>query len=258
MTPPPTTPGSLCWVLPAWERGMVVAFDPQGTTVLVAYCDHERGKPVGVFPATAADFNGRSPSTYTRRDPTYTRRDPKHGQGQVDTASCPSYFNVEWVSAGQVSYMPPVDPKERTSQTNDAYEPLDAVLRGVPALTEELWETKARLYGEHGDDALFSLPNLQGLGLKHKWYYRGTYWERPIMLPTTNPKQPMSGRLLVERGPLNTVGWAWWVLGATGHTPYSQGNAKYAVEGMAQAEAALLSHDVKVTRSVTTTSALRV
>lgn len=237
MTPPPTTPGSLCWVLPAWERGMVVAFDPQGATVLVAYCDHERGKPVGVFPATAADFNGRSPATYTRRY-------GKNGQGQVDTASCPSYFNVEWVPAGQVSYMPPVDPKERTSQTNDAYEPLDAVLRGVPALTEELWEAKARLYGEHGDDALFSLPNLQGLGLKHKWYYRGTYWERSIMLPTTNPKQPMSGRLLVERGPLNTVGWAWWVyanMGATGHTPYSHGNAKYAVEGMAQAEAALLS-----------------
>ena len=140
---------------------MVVAFDPQGATVLVAYCDHERGKPVGVFPATAADFNGRSPSTYTRRDPTYTRRDPKHGQGQVDTASCPSYFNVEWVPAGQVSYMPPVDPKERTSQTNDAYEPLDAVLRGVPALTEERRRDLTKVVKHEAENARVAIRNVR-------------------------------------------------------------------------------------------------
>lgn len=221
---------------------MVVAFDPQGTTVLVAYCDYERGKPSGVFPATAADFNGRSPSTYTHRH-------ERHGVGFVDTASCPAYFNVEWVPAEQVSYTPPADPKERTSKTNNAYEPLDAVLRGVPALTEELWETKARLYGEHGNDALFALPNLQGLGLKHKWYYRGSYWERSTMLPTTNPKYPMSGRLLVERNP-HVAGWVWSVqanTGATSRNPYRQGSVKYAVEGMTLAEAALLTVQAKET-----------
>lgn len=223
---------------------MVVAFDPQATTVLVAYCDYERSKVSGVFPATAADYNGRSPSTYTHRH-------ERQGIGFVDTASCPSYFNVEWLPVEQVSYTPPDDPKQRKPKVNEAYEPLDAVLRGVPALTDELWEVKARLYGEQGDDnALFSLVGVRGrLGLSHKWFYRGSYWERSVMLPTTNPKYPMSGRLLVEREPHHR-GWVWSVnanAGATSRKPYRHGNAKFAIEGMAMAESALLTVQSKET-----------
>ena len=226
---------------------MVVAFDPADTPeapgpVLVAWCAHADNKVAGVFP---------DKGDLTRTPSTYQRRHKKKGVEFTDTASCPSYLVVEWLPADQVSYSPPPE-KQRPAPLNNVYEPVDAVLRNVPLLTQELWVTKARLYGEHGDDkALFSLPAAvrSALGLSAKWRYRVSTsgmahapsgrWECDVLLPTTDPSFTDKGMLLVERDmphPGASLGWKWKVLDCKGLVRASA-PAKYAIEGMAAAEA---------------------
>jgi len=243
----PVPPGSPCWVLPAWERGMVVAFDPADTPeapgpVLVAWCSYTENKVGGVFP---------DKSDLTRAPSTYQRQHRKKGVEFKDTASCPSYFAVEWLPADQVSYSPPPE-KQRPSSLDHVYEPVDAVLRNVPLLTQELWNTKARLYGEHGDGkALLSLPAAvrSALGLSAKWRHRVStsgasrtlsgHWECDVLLPTTDPSFTDKGMLLVERDmphPGASLGWKWKVLNCKG-VVRATASVKYAIEGMAAAEA---------------------
>lgn len=226
---------------------MVVAFDPADTPeapgpVLVAWCAHADNKVTGVFP---------DKGDLTRTPSTYQRRHKKKGAEFTDTASCPSYFVVEWLSADQVSYSPPPE-KQRPASLDNVYEPVDAVLRNVPLLTQELWVTKARLYAEHGDDkALLSLPAAvrSASGLSAKWRYRASAtgithtpsgrWECDVLLPTTDPSFTDKGMLLVERDIMHPgayLGWKWRVLDCKG-VVRANAPAKYAVEGMAAAEA---------------------
>ena len=218
---------------------MVIAFDPAHTLetpgpVLVAWCNHAEGKVGGVFP-DKGDLT-RPPSTYQRQ---YSVRGVTH----KDTASCPPYFVVEWLPPEQVSYSPPPHTGQRSARLDAVYEPVDAVLRNVPLLTEELWLAKARLYGEHGDEkALSSLPAAvrSSLGLTAKWVYQtltlagGTtgWWECPVVLPALT-----KGLLMVNR--VNS-GWAWQVVDDKGQVQV-KAFVKYAVEGMAAAEAKLPS-----------------
>lgn len=226
----------------------MVAFDPADTPeapgpVLVAWCAHADNKVTGVFP---------DKSDLTRTPSAYLRRYKKNGVEFKDTASCPPYFAVEWLPADQVSYSPPPE-KQRPASLNAVYEPVDAVLRNVPSLTQELWATKARLYAEHGDDkALLSLPAAvrSALGLSAKWRYRVStsgathapsgHWECDVLLPTTDPTFTDKGMLLVERigrwdGSTPLV-WKWRVLDSKG-VVHASAPVKYAVEGMAAAEA---------------------
>lgn len=217
---------------------MVVAFDPADTPeapgpVLVAWCSYTENKVGGVFP---------DKSDLTRAPSTYQRRHRKKGVEVKDTASCPSYFAVEWLPADQVSYSPPPE-KQRPSSLDHVYEPVDAVLRNVPLLTQELWNTKARLYGEHGDDkALLSLPAAvrSALGLSAKWHHRVSsgHWECDVLLPTTDLSFTDKGMLLVERDmhPGASFGWNWQVSNSKGVVRATV-PVKYAIEGMAAAEA---------------------
>ena len=235
----PAVPGSLCWVAPAWERGIVVAHDPSFTSVCVAYCDYAQGKVGnGVWPKPA-DMKASAPVSEHIR--VYTH----NGVSHKDTVSAPSYFAVEWVPAADVRYEPP-DPKERTTKVGAVYEPLDAVLRGVPQLTARMWRAEAYFAAEAGDDkALFTLPEVKRM-FPSAWFFRPhpphPFWERSIMLPTSNPKYPMSGRLHVQRA-LVATGWTWGVMSNNqrfGTGGVRTGTAKYALDAMLDAERAFL------------------
>jgi hypothetical protein len=234
----PAVPGTLCWVAPSWERGLVVAHDPTFTSVCVAYCDHSQSKVGnGTWPKPA-DMKASAPvSEHTRE---YTR----NGATYKDTVTAPNYFAVEWVPAADVRYEPP-EPKERTPKVGTVYEPIDAVLRGVPQLTARLWRAEAYFAAEAGDDkALFSLPEVKR-SFPSAWFFRAQpphpFWERSIMLPTSNPKYPMSGRLHVQRDATGRW-WTWGVMSNNqrfGMGSVRGGTAKYALDGMMAAESAL-------------------
>lgn len=233
--PLPVAPGSPCWVLPEWERGMVVAFDPAYVSkalavdsgpVLVAWCSHADHKVSGVFPDN---------STLTKVPAVYQRRDKMNGVECTSTVSCPPYLVVEWVPSVLVSFSPPTE-QQRLASLDTVYEPVDAVLRNVPRLTQELWETKARLYGEHGDEkALRALPTsvCAELGIRCYWQFFAQG------MASANPGcrwvcYTSKGMLVVE-WPM-PLGWTWKVLDENGLIR-ATAIAKYAVEAMAAAEA---------------------
>jgi len=228
LSPPPASPGTICWVAPNWERGLVVAYDPQDSMVCVAYCDHaRRNVKDGRFP---------QPSDLTKPPKvvaTYTR---VQGKAYTETVRLPPYFCTEWRPVAEIRFEPP-GARQRTARLRHAYEPLDAVLRGLPEVTGRVWALEVRLAAEVGDaKTLFALP-LEVTRLPVPWTFTEaslSYWSRH------DPQH--NGKLVVER---NRAEWAWSTAlreEVSGfrlpRKAFRQGVAKHAHDAMVAAETA--------------------
>lgn len=167
------TPGTICWVAPNFERGLLVASDPRADSFLVAYCEADkRASGGGVYP-TPADFKVKQSS--------YTRVYKKAGGALTTSSSAPSYFHVEWVSTSLVTFDPPAE-GSRKRAVEHLYESMDSILRGFPKMSDDYWYMQAVLYVETKDmSGWATLPDRYRKMLQLAWRYEHDSWVAPIV-----------------------------------------------------------------------------